>query len=99
MWRSAATACEIVTEHIVDHVDEPRFFPLVGIAQLHHSHWKCTVYSTETLYSSLFLPIQVTRPHVEVVYIDKDHLHLSPPLTKTTDQQQQLFSFYMGFFR
>jgi len=89
---------QIVTEHVVNRVDEPRFFPLVGPAQLHYSRWKCTVYSTETLYSSLFFPIQITRPHVEVVYIEKDHLHLSPPVTKTTDQQQ-LFSFYMGFFR
>src|SRR5690348_11999074 len=35
---------QVVTEKLTDHVDEARFFPLVGIAQLHHCHWKCTVY-------------------------------------------------------
>src|SRR5262245_50841273 len=35
---------EIVCEKLVDKIDPPRFFPLVGPAQLHHCHWKCTVY-------------------------------------------------------
>ena len=30
----------IVSERIVDKIDPPRFFPLVGSAQLHHCHWK-----------------------------------------------------------
>ena len=29
----------IYSERIVDKIDPPRFFPLVGLAQLHHCHW------------------------------------------------------------
>src|SRR5437588_559088 len=40
---------EFTVEKIVDRIDPPRFFPLIGPAQLHHCHWKCTVYFTETI--------------------------------------------------
>lgn len=66
---------EVTVEKIVDVVDPPRFFPLIGPAQLHHCHWKCTVYYTETVQSSYPFPFQTKRRRVEVVYIDKDHLH------------------------
>jgi hypothetical protein len=67
---------EFTVEKIVDKVDPPRFFPLVGPAQLHHCHWKCTVYFNETLESGYPFPFQVKRRRAEVVYIDKDHLHV-----------------------
>ena len=67
---------EFTIEKLVDHIDPPRFFPLIGPAQLHHCHWKCTIYYTETLESSWPFPFQVKRRRAEVVYIDKDHLHL-----------------------
>ena len=66
---------EVTVEKIVDVIDPPRFFPLIGPAQLHHCHWKCTVYYNETMSSSYPFPFQVKRRRVEVVYIDKDHLH------------------------
>jgi hypothetical protein len=69
---------EIITERIVDQIDPPRFFPLVGLAQLHHCHWRCTLYYTETIESSWPFPYRAKRPRVEVIYIDKDHLHLAP---------------------
>jgi len=40
----------IVKELITDSIDPPRVYPLVGPAQLHHVHWKCTVYFTEVIY-------------------------------------------------
>jgi hypothetical protein len=67
---------QIVSERLVDKIDPPRFFPLVGPAQLHHCHWKCTIYYTETKQSSYPFPVKVVKHRVEVVYIDKDHLHL-----------------------
>lgn len=67
---------QFVTERLVDKIDPPRFFPLIGPAQLHHCHWKCTVYYNETLESGYPFPFQRKKPRVEVVYIDKDHLHL-----------------------
>jgi hypothetical protein len=67
---------QIVTERLVDQIDPPRFFPLIGAAQLHHCHWKCTIYYTGTFESGQPFPFKCKRPRVEVVYIDKDHLHL-----------------------
>jgi hypothetical protein len=67
---------EFTVEKLVDKIDPPRFFPLIGPAQLHHCHWKCTVYFTETIESSHPFPFRVKRRRAEVVYIDKDHFHL-----------------------
>ena len=61
---------------VVDKIDPPRFFPLVGMAQLHHCHWECSVYYTETIQSAYPYPTFLKKPRVQVVYIDKDHLHL-----------------------
>lgn len=80
---------QIVTERMVDKIDPPRFFPLVGMAQLHHCHWKCTIYYTETIESGYPFPFRCKRPRVEVVYIDKDHLHLYPG---TNQESQRSFS-------
>jgi hypothetical protein len=67
---------DFAVEKLVDRVDPPRFYPLIGPAQLHHCHWKCTAYYTETLESSYPFPFQVKRRRAQVVYIDKDHLHI-----------------------
>jgi len=73
---------EIVCEKLVDKIEEPRFYPLVGPAQLHHCHWKCTVYITEAADTSHPYPLTVKKRHAEVVYIDKDFLHLYVPEAK-----------------
>jgi RNA polymerase sigma factor (sigma-70 family) len=65
---------EVVSERLVEEVDPPRSFPHVGAAQLHHCHWKCTVYYREVVESGYPFPVRTTRPRVEVVYIDKDYL-------------------------
>ena len=67
---------QFVTERLVDRIDPPRFFPLIGPAQLHHCHWKCTVYYNETIESGYPFPFRCKRRRAEVVYIDRDHLHL-----------------------
>ncbi|MCI0463670.1 MAG: hypothetical protein L0Z62_42590 [Gemmataceae bacterium] len=67
---------DFTIERLVDKVDPPRFFPLIGPAQLHHCHYKCTVYYTETRESGYPFPFQVRKRRVETVYIDRDHLHL-----------------------
>jgi hypothetical protein len=66
----------IVKNRLVDKIDPPRFFPLVGPAQLHHCHWECVVYYTETIQSDYPFPCYTKKKRVQVVYIDKDHLHL-----------------------
>ncbi|HQF14033.1 MAG TPA: hypothetical protein PLS55_09045 [Thermogutta sp.] len=67
----------IVKELIADSIDPPRVYPLVGPAQLHHVHWKCTVYFTETTKVGWPIPYTVKNEDaVEVIYIDHDHLHM-----------------------
>jgi RNA polymerase sigma factor (sigma-70 family) len=65
---------QVVTEQLAKQVDPPRLFPLVGKAELHRYHWKCTVYYTETVESSYPFPLRSKRPRVEVVYITRDYL-------------------------
>lgn len=66
---------KIQSERIVDKIDPPRFFPLVGPAQLHHCHWKCTIYYTETIQTDYPFPTKLKKRRIQVLYIDKDHLH------------------------
>jgi NurA-like 5'-3' nuclease len=46
------------------------------MANLHHCHWKCTIYYRETIESGYPFPYRCTRDRVEVVHMDLDHLHL-----------------------
>jgi len=67
----------IVIEPIGDYVDPPRFYPLVGPAQLHHAQYKCIVYFTEVTRVGWPVPYTtVDEDCQEVVYIDHDHLHM-----------------------
>lgn len=66
----------IVKNRLVDQIDPPRQYPLIGQAQLHHCHWECVVYYTELVQSSYPFPTYVRKQRTQVVYIDKDHLHL-----------------------
>jgi hypothetical protein len=66
----------ITKELIADYVDPPRFVPLVGPVQLHHSHWKVTVYFEEITQVGWPTPHQRRVENaMEVLYIDKDHFH------------------------
>jgi hypothetical protein len=82
---------QVVTERIKDQIDPPRFYPLIGPAQLHHCHWKCTIYYLETVESGWPFPFQCKRQRVQVIYIDKDHLHLyagnNPQLQQTYQRE------------
>lgn len=69
---------QVFCELIKDTIDPPRFYPLVGPAQQHHCHWKCTIYYTETIESGYPFPFKCKRPRVEVIYVDKNHLHVYP---------------------
>ena len=67
----------IVKEKIADYIDPPRFYPLIGPAQLHHAHYKCTVYYSEVIYVGWPIPHSlVDEESVEVLYIDHNHLHM-----------------------
>jgi hypothetical protein len=67
----------IVREKIADYVDPVRFYPLIGPAQQHHAHYKCTVYFVETIHVGWPLPHTIRDEDTqEVVYIDHNHLHI-----------------------
>jgi hypothetical protein len=67
----------IVKEPITDEVDQPRVYPLVGPAQLHHAHYKCIIYFTEVTRVGWPIPYTLTNEEAqEVIYIDHDHLHM-----------------------
>jgi hypothetical protein len=67
----------IIVEPVADYVDPPRFFPLVGPAQLHHVHFKCIVYYNEVTRVGWPIPHTTSCEDCEeVLYIDHDHFHM-----------------------
>ena len=67
----------MVKEKIVDYIDPPRFIPLIGFAQLHHAHYKCTIYFEERLINGWPVPYTLEdNESVEVIYIDHNHFHM-----------------------
>lgn len=68
---------QIVKCKIADYVDPPRFIPLIGMASLHHAHYKCTVYFTERTINGWPVPYTLEdKEAVEVIYIDHNHFHM-----------------------
>ncbi len=67
----------IVKCKIADYIDPPRFIPLVGMVNLHHAHYKCTVYFTERTINGWPVPYTLEdKEAVEVIYIDHNHFHM-----------------------
>jgi len=67
----------IVKEKIADYVDPPRFVPLIGPAQLHHAHYKCSIYFEEVTHVGWPVPYTVRdEDALEVIYIDHNHFHM-----------------------
>jgi hypothetical protein len=90
LYEQSRDNIRIVKERVVDRIDPARFFPLVGQAQLHHCHWKCTIYFDETTEGRYPFQYRVTRSRVQVVYIDKDHLHRAPQGTADSGQPDRI---------
>ena len=71
----------IVKDKIADYVDPPRVVPLIGPVQLHHAHYKCTIYYTEITRVGWPVPYTATdEDSQEVVYIDHNHFHMVGPV-------------------
>ena len=67
----------IVKDKIADYIDPPRVIPLIGPAQLHHAHYKCTVYYSEDTWVGWPIPHRLTdEDSQEVLYIDHNHFHM-----------------------
>ena len=77
LWERQRNNVRITRDLIADYVDPPRFYPLVGPAQQHHAHYKCTIYFSERTYVGWPVPHTLEdRDSIEVVYIDHNHLHI-----------------------
>ncbi len=67
----------MVIEPIADYIDPPRVYPMIGPAQQHHAHYKCTIYFQETIRVGWPIPYTMKNQDAqEVVYIDHNHLHI-----------------------
>lgn len=67
----------MIIEPIADYVDPPRVYPLIGPAQLHHAHYKCTIFYTQVTRVGWPLPhTNVDEDSREVIYIDHNHFHM-----------------------
>ena len=78
LWERQRNNVRIVKDKIADYIDPPRVYPLIGPAQLHHAHYKCTIYFTEVTRVGWPLPYTTSADDAqEVVYIDHNHLHMA----------------------
>jgi hypothetical protein len=77
LWERQRNNVLITKEIIADYVDPVRVYPLVGPAQQHHAHYKCTIYFQERTYNGWPMPYRIEdNESVEVIYIDHNHLHM-----------------------
>jgi len=68
---------KIIPELVADYVDPPRVYPMIGPAQLHHAHYKCTIHYTKTTRVGWPVPhTNVDEDAREVIYVDHNHLHM-----------------------
>jgi hypothetical protein len=72
---------QVTYELISSKVEEPRFYPNVGIACMHRCHWKCTVFYSETIEAGEPFAYRAVRSKTQLVYIDMDQLR---PVASTT---------------
>ena len=81
LWEKQRNNVRIVKDKIADYVDPPRVVPLLGPVQLHHAHYKCTVYYTEVTHVGWPVPhTLVDEDSQEVLYIDHNHFHMVGPV-------------------
>lgn len=67
----------ITKEKIADYLDPPRVYPLIGPAQQHHAHYKCTVYYEDVRRIGWPVPHTLRDEDArEVIYVDHNHLHM-----------------------
>ena len=67
----------IIKEKIADYIDPPRVYPLIGPAQQHHAHYKCTLYYEDVRHIGWPVPHTIRDEDArEVLYIDHNHLHM-----------------------
>ncbi len=69
--------CRIVKEKTAEYVDPPRFYPLIGLAQLHHTRYRCSIYFDKAIEGKYPVPHTLGNDKsMEEIYIDQSHFHL-----------------------
>lgn len=77
LWERNRNNVRIVKYKIVDYVDPPRVYPLIGPAQQHHAHYKCIIYYEDVRRIGWPVPHTIRDDECEeVIYIDHNHLHM-----------------------
>jgi hypothetical protein len=77
LYEQSRNNVRIIVEPMCDYVDPPRVYPLIGPAQLHHAHYKCTIYYTGTTRHGWPVPHTLTdEDSAQVIYIDHNHFHM-----------------------
>ncbi|NUQ63799.1 MAG: hypothetical protein HUU20_15085 [Pirellulales bacterium] len=72
-WNNVRITKELVSESI----DPPRMFPNIGLAQMHHALFKVTAYGSTLVRhpSASHGNMYVNPDEIQVIFIDRDHLH------------------------
>ena len=77
LWERNRNNVRVVKEKIADYIDPPRVYPLIGPAQQHHAHYKCTVYYEDVRHIGWPVPHTLRDEDArEVIYVDHNHLHM-----------------------
>lgn len=77
LWERQRNDVRIVKNKISDYIDPVRVYPLIGPAQQHHAHYKCTIFYRDTRRIGWPVPhTTVDEDAQEVIYIDHNHLHM-----------------------
>jgi hypothetical protein len=77
LWERQLNNVRMTIEPIADYIDPPRVYPIIGPAQLHHAHYKCTIYFTEVTRVGWPVPYTtVDEDASEVIYLDHNHFHM-----------------------
>lgn len=77
LWERNRNNVRIVKVKIADYVDPVRVYPMIGPAQQHHAHYKCTIYYEDVRRIGWPVPHTIRDEDTrEVVYIDHNHLHM-----------------------
>jgi hypothetical protein len=67
-------AFTIEKELMADYIDPPRVLPLVGLAQVQHRRWKCTVSVPGSKFKSDDVAVKDSKLVQEVIYLDHTNL-------------------------
>ncbi|TWT86622.1 hypothetical protein Mal64_34500 [Pseudobythopirellula maris] len=77
LWERNRNNVRIVKCKMADYVDPVRVYPMIGPAQQHHAHYKCTIYYEDVRRVGWPVPHTLRDEDAqEVVYIDHNHLHM-----------------------